>query len=207
MIVATREERPHAQPRGKATPASWTVLAYLAGDNDLEGSLLGDLREMERVGSRPGSVEILAQIDRAPGCDASSGNWSGTRRYYVTRSAGQDRIGSKLLADLPRDQHGRPARAQGLPDVRRETVPCARDDAHPLEPRLGLLRPAGDALGPRPAAGAACAAAPARLLPPDAGVAAGARPAPRHRVRRRLGRLPGQPRRSEERRVGKECRL
>ena len=94
------EESPQAQARGKPAPAHWTVLAYLAGDNDLEGALLDDLKEMERVGSRPGAVEILAQLDRTPGGDASAGDWSGTRRYYVTRSASPSRIGSKLLADL-----------------------------------------------------------------------------------------------------------
>ena len=98
--VAVLEESPQAQARGKTAPAHWTVLAYLAGDNDLEGALLDDLREMERVGSRPGAVEILAQLDRTPGGDASAGDWSGTRRYYVTRSASPSRIGSKLLADL-----------------------------------------------------------------------------------------------------------
>jgi hypothetical protein len=106
--VATLAERPPARARAKAAPASWTVLAYLAGDNDLEGSLLGDLREMERVGSRPGSVEIVAQVDRSRGQDTSDGNWSGTRRYYVTRSAGQGRIGSKLLADLGETNTGDP---------------------------------------------------------------------------------------------------
>jgi hypothetical protein len=85
--AATVDECASAQPRKETAPANWTVLAYLAGDNDLEGSLLGDLREMERVGSRPGSVEIVAQVDRARGQDTSDGNWTGTRRYYVTRSA------------------------------------------------------------------------------------------------------------------------
>ncbi len=89
-------------------PADWTVLAYLAGDNDLEGALLGDLREMERVGSWPGVVEILAQVDRARGQDTSDGNWSGTRRYYVTRSAGRDTIASKVLADLGETNTGDP---------------------------------------------------------------------------------------------------
>jgi hypothetical protein len=84
------------------------VLAYLAGDNDLEGALLGDLREMERVGSRPGSVEVLVQVDRARGQDTSAGNWKGTRRYYVTKSARPDRIGSTLLADLGSRNTGDP---------------------------------------------------------------------------------------------------
>ncbi len=116
------EESPPTQARGKTAPAYWTVLAYLAGDNDLEDALLDDLREMERVGSRPGAVEILAQLDRTPGGDASAGDWSGTRRYYVTRSASPSRIGSKLLADLgrrlPRAPPA-PAQARGIqPDKR-----------------------------------------------------------------------------------------
>ncbi len=106
--VASLEESPQAQTRGKTAPVNWTVLAYLAGDNDLEGALLGDLREMERVGSRPGSVEILAQVDRARGQDASDGNWTGTRRYYVTRSADPARIGSTLLAELGPTNTGDP---------------------------------------------------------------------------------------------------
>src|SRR2546425_8370358 len=80
--AATVAAKPDAL--ANAGPASWTVLAYMAGDNDLEGSLLGDLREMERVGSRPGSVEIVAQIDRAPGYDTSRGDWTGSRRSLGT---------------------------------------------------------------------------------------------------------------------------
>ena len=88
--------------------AAWMVLAYLAGDNDLEGALLGDLREMERVGSRPGSVEIVAQVDRARGQSTSDGNWTGTRRYHVMRSADPTRIGSTLLVDLGPTNTGDP---------------------------------------------------------------------------------------------------
>jgi hypothetical protein len=106
--VATVDEGPSVRTRKKAARANWTLLAYLAGDNDLEGSLLGDLREMERVGSRPGSVEILAQVDRARGQDTSDGNWTGARRYYVTRSADPKRIGSTLLADLGPTNTGDP---------------------------------------------------------------------------------------------------
>ena len=86
----------------------WLILAYLAADNDLEGKLLDDLREMERVGSQPGAVEILAQIDRARGHDRSAGNWTGTRRYHVTKSTTPDVIGSPLLADLGETNTGAP---------------------------------------------------------------------------------------------------
>jgi Clostripain family len=107
--VATLEESPKAQVRAAATSAQWTVLAYLAGDNNLDGVLLDDLKEMEREGSRPGTVEILAQLDRAAGGDAAAGDWSGARRYYVTRSATAARIGSTLLADLGEANTGDPA--------------------------------------------------------------------------------------------------
>ena len=94
-VGATREGRP---ADGRRSRAAWSVLAYLAGDNNLEDSLLEDLREMERVGSRPGSVEILAQLDRP----------RGARRYYITRSTKPTTIGSKVLADFGPTNTGDP---------------------------------------------------------------------------------------------------
>jgi hypothetical protein len=63
---------------------------------------------MERVGSRPGVVEVLAQVDRSPGQNTSKGNWHGTRRYYVTRGADPRKINSRLLADLGPTNTGDP---------------------------------------------------------------------------------------------------
>jgi hypothetical protein len=60
------------------------------------------------LGSTPGVVEILAQVDRARGEDTSKGNWYGTRRYYVTRGADRRRINSRLLADLGPTNTGDP---------------------------------------------------------------------------------------------------
>jgi len=101
---------PHATVTTPSRPdAQWLVLEYLAADNDLEGELLADLTEMERVGSTPGVVEILAQVDRSPGNDDSKGNWHGTRRYYVTRGTDPRTISSRLLADLGPTNTGDPA--------------------------------------------------------------------------------------------------
>jgi hypothetical protein len=100
---------PHRpKPSQKRKLADWTVLAYLAGDNDLEDALLEDFNEMEAVGSRPGSIEILAQVDRAPGYDHSNGDWQTTRRYYVTQGSDRRKITSKLLADLGETDTGDP---------------------------------------------------------------------------------------------------
>src|SRR2546430_7665178 len=54
---------------------------------------------MERAGSRPGSVEILAQVDRAA---------ETTRRYYITRGTDPSRIESRLLTDLGETNTGDP---------------------------------------------------------------------------------------------------
>jgi hypothetical protein len=106
--LPTTQTVPRPRPAGRGlhqpAPARWLVLAYLAGDNDLEGALLEDLGEMERVGSRPGSIEILAQLDRGPARDASHGNWTNTRRYHVMRAPEP----SRLLADLGQTNTGDP---------------------------------------------------------------------------------------------------
>ena len=101
--------RPTTKPApGSPPPAQWLLLEYLAADNNLEGERLDDLAEMERVGSTPGVVEILAQVDRSPAEDTSKGNWRGTRRYYVTRGTDPRKISSRLLVDLGPTNTGDP---------------------------------------------------------------------------------------------------
>jgi hypothetical protein len=114
-MTETRTERPSVLPGPQSIAAhaakpeaQWLLLAYLAADNDLEGDLLADLAEMERVGSTSGVVEILAQVDRSAGHDTSKGNWRGTRRYYVTRGTDPRRIHSRILADLGPTNTGDP---------------------------------------------------------------------------------------------------
>jgi Clostripain family len=47
-----------------ATKKRWTVMVYLAGDNNLDGAGVVDLKEMKQVGSND-QVNIVAQFDRA----------------------------------------------------------------------------------------------------------------------------------------------
>ena len=88
--------------------AQWTVLAYLAADNDLEDAALADIKEMERVGSRRGQVEIVVQVDRGASDDRPNGDWHSARRYYITRGRSRRRITSRLLADLGEVNTGDP---------------------------------------------------------------------------------------------------
>ena len=57
----------------------WTVMVYLAGDNNLDGAGVVDLNEMKAVGSTP-EVNIIAQFDRA-------GAHQQTSRYYVRKAS------------------------------------------------------------------------------------------------------------------------
>ncbi|MGZ3419841.1 MAG: clostripain-related cysteine peptidase [Polyangiales bacterium] len=92
----------------QAGVADWTVLVYQDADNDLEGPILDDLDELERVGSVKG-VNVVVQIDRwrpKPGSPAASrddktnGDWDQAKRFYVTRDDGSTTINSKELSDL-----------------------------------------------------------------------------------------------------------
>ncbi len=69
--------------RASGPVRAWTVLVYLAGDNDLDQSGVGDLLEMKKAGSTP-RVAVVAEFDRGAG--------RGAKRYLL-------RKGGTLAAD------------------------------------------------------------------------------------------------------------
>jgi hypothetical protein len=90
--------------------AEWTVMVYLDGDNNLETYAIQDLKKMEMVGSTA-DVNVVVQIDRISRSvladnnqgyadDTSNGDWTTTRRYYVTKDLNPNLIGSTLISDL-----------------------------------------------------------------------------------------------------------
>ena len=90
--------------------AEWTVMVYLDADNNLESAGIDDINEMEMVGSTS-EVNIVVQVDRVPysvlassnqgyADDISNGNWTTTRRYYVTQDFNPVLINSTLKIDL-----------------------------------------------------------------------------------------------------------
>ena len=60
----------------------WTIMIYIAADNDLEPFGLIDLNEME-IANIPDNVNVTFLIDRVNGYDTSDGNWTDTRRGIV----------------------------------------------------------------------------------------------------------------------------
>jgi hypothetical protein len=87
-------------PPASAKSGSWTVMLYQdADDQVLEQDVFVDFNEAERVGSTD-QVHIVAQLDRYRGAFTGDGNWTTTRRYYVTRDDDLDAINSQLVGDL-----------------------------------------------------------------------------------------------------------
>ena len=83
-----------------ASDQTWTIMLYQdADDKIMEEAIFLDLNEAERVGSSA-NVNIVAQLDRFTGGFAGDGNWTGTRRYYITRDNDLQTINSELVQDL-----------------------------------------------------------------------------------------------------------
>lgn len=87
--------------------ADWTILVYLAADNDLELQGLLDINEMETAG-RSSKVNVVLQVDRTPGETTVSGDWTDTRRYLVQGDKDPDSINPTLLEELGEQNMGDP---------------------------------------------------------------------------------------------------
>jgi hypothetical protein len=79
---------------------TWTIMLYQdADDQILEKDIFVDLNEAERVGSSD-RVKIVAQIDRFAEAFRGDGDWTGTRRYYVTQDNDLNAIHSQVAQEL-----------------------------------------------------------------------------------------------------------
>lgn len=76
---------------------SWTVMVYLAGDNNLDINGVEDLKEMKQVGSSD-AVNVIAQFDRA-------GKKRHTLRYYLKQGG---KLQQDVVADLGETNTGDP---------------------------------------------------------------------------------------------------
>ena len=78
----------------------WTVIVYSAADDEvLEENMWFDINEMELVGSNP-QMNIVVQIDRYPGAFAGDGDWTDTRRYWITQDNDLEHITSPVVESL-----------------------------------------------------------------------------------------------------------
>ena len=78
-----RFEKPGIPGLGNGS-SSWTVMVYLDGDNSLESAAVDDFLKMAAAGSTE-QVHVVAQFDRIDGFDTRFGNWTGTKRFYISK--------------------------------------------------------------------------------------------------------------------------
>ena len=103
--------------------AQWTVMVFMNGDNELEEYGLGDLNEMEQVGSTD-QVHLIAQLDRSASFDRSDDDWRGARRYRVEQDDDTTHVSSPVLEDLGRIDSGDPAEVEAFVAWAAENFPA-----------------------------------------------------------------------------------
>ena len=104
----------------------WTFMVWLNGDNNLEPWAIDDINEMEVAGSTD-EVAIVVQMDRIDGYDTSNGDWTTTKRFYVTRDPeglGDRTIRSEEIADLGEVNMGDPDTLIEFVDWAQATYPA-----------------------------------------------------------------------------------
>jgi len=83
-----------------AARKEWTVMVFINGKNNLEGAGLGDINEMETVGSGPG-VNVVVELGQMSN--------NAMQRYLVSRDTDTARINSRLLGSASGIDMGDPA--------------------------------------------------------------------------------------------------
>lgn len=115
---------PQFTPAVSSKAGSWTVMLYQdADDKVLEKDVFTDFNEAERVGSTD-QVRIVAQMDRFRGAFTGDGNWTSSRRYYVTKDEDLTTIHSKLVDDLGEVNMSDPSTLVGFTTWAMETYPA-----------------------------------------------------------------------------------
>jgi len=85
--------------------AKWTVMVYVNAKNNLEEYGLGDVNEMELVGSTP-DMNIVAELGRIDGYSDADGDWKGSRRYLIQKDADTSTIASPVVMEIPKSDMG-----------------------------------------------------------------------------------------------------
>ncbi len=97
---STSTPRPASGSSVGTANQSWTVMLYQdADDKVLEQDIYIDLNEAERVGSGD-NLNIVAQVDRYKGGYQADGNWTSTKRFFVTQDFDLNRLGSREIDDI-----------------------------------------------------------------------------------------------------------
>ena len=98
--TATSKPVEIVRPSENMEGQTWLVMLYQdADDKILEKDIYIDLNEAEKVGSTD-QVTIVSQVDRYQSGFTGDGDWTSTRRYYITKDDDLNRISSELIQEL-----------------------------------------------------------------------------------------------------------
>ena len=92
-------EDPITTPDSPSPLAEWAIYIFMNGDNDLESYVFYDLNELEEVGSSE-NVHVVVQADRSEDYWAGAGDWTDTRRYYITQDDNSNQVTSELVMSV-----------------------------------------------------------------------------------------------------------
>lgn len=95
----SEREQFNLNPKTSNLLKNWTFMVYLDADNDLESAGIEDINEMEVEGSDE-NISIVVQIDRISGYDSTNGDWTGAKRFNITKDFNTDNISSAVEQDI-----------------------------------------------------------------------------------------------------------
>lgn len=100
---ATFQVHPMDDSGSTQVAGTWTIMVYIAADNDLETHALADLNELEAACFGGSGIRVIALVDRHPGYDSSAGDWSESRLYRIL----DDRRDSPQIISAPQTWNSR----------------------------------------------------------------------------------------------------
>ncbi len=65
------------------TVGKWTIMMYMAADNNLESEAIRDINEIEMFDLEAKGITVLSLLDRSPGHDGTNGAWEETRLLKI----------------------------------------------------------------------------------------------------------------------------
>jgi len=87
LLFSSCEQAVYTGSQGISVPRKWTIIVYMAADNDLESAAIADLNELEAVRYNA-QVSVLALLDRNPAYDMTNGDWRDTRLFEIRTDPG-----------------------------------------------------------------------------------------------------------------------
>lgn len=82
--------------------SDWTVMFYVAADNNLESEAINDINALETVDFESHNINAVCLLDRSSKHDESNDNWSGTKFFEITKDIdGENRVIVSKESELP----------------------------------------------------------------------------------------------------------